>query len=98
LSEKGGGGVKIPAGIKTPEGITMAKYRRESFIPAGIKTPVGVTMANTGGNHDGPAGLDAISTGMPAESRRFYVHRGSLSAWLMFIVIIGTKRIKLRLI
>jgi hypothetical protein len=37
----------IPAGIKTPEGTTTSKYRRESFIPAGIKTPALFTTARS---------------------------------------------------
>jgi hypothetical protein len=79
LSEKGGGGVKIPAGIKTPAGITRAKYRRDS-----LHQDTGGNHKDTGGNHDGHAGLDAIPTGMPAESRRFCVHRVQMPVGVCF--------------
>jgi hypothetical protein len=77
----------IPAEIKTPAWITTAKYRRESFISAGIKTPALFTTAqprrdSLHTDHDGPAGLKAIPTGMLAESRQFYVHREPASRYV----------------
>jgi hypothetical protein len=62
------GGIRsVPVGIKTPAGVTMGKPQRDSLHTNGNQ--------DTGRNHDGPAGLDAIPTGMPVESRQFYVHR-----------------------
>jgi hypothetical protein len=81
----------ILAGIKIPAGMTMAKYRRESFIPAGIKKPALSTTAkprwdslhtggnqDTGGNHNGkpPARIRTPAGIITAKPRRDSLHTG----------------------